>query len=146
MVEFALVAPLFFLLLFFTIEGARFVLHYEMVNAAAREGARYAIVHGANSTCPSGPNPLGNPCDAGGENVKAAVRDAAIGLASTGDLFAHDPVWWTGNTPPVRGSASNGTNERGNRVTVFVDYVYDPILPLLPPVTISVESSLVVNN
>ena len=50
MVEFALVAPLFFLLLFGIIEAGRFIFYYETLNNATREGARYAIVNGANST------------------------------------------------------------------------------------------------
>lgn len=152
LVEFALVAPLFFILLFMIIEGARFILYYEMVNNAAREGARYAIVHGSNSSCPTGPMPplLVNPCDEGpdpnGDRVKEAVRDSAIRLAATGDLFTDDPVWWTGSVPPQCGDASNGSNRRGNRVTVCVDYAYDPIFPVLPTITMSVEATLVVNN
>ena len=57
LVEFALVAPLFFLLLFAIIEGGRFVFFYEVLNNATREGARYAIIHGSNAAdgCPSGP-------------------------------------------------------------------------------------------
>jgi hypothetical protein len=143
---------LFFLLLFTIIEGARFILYYEMVNNAAREGARYAIVHGSNSSCPTGPMPLPlvNSCaegpDPNGDRVKDAVRDSAIRLATRGDLFTHDPVWWTGDDPPQCGATSSGDNERGNRVTVCVDYEYDPILPVLPNITISVESTLVVNN
>ena len=152
LVEFALIAPLFFLLLFSIIEGARFILYYEMVNNAAREGARYAIVHGSNSSCPTGPMPapLVNPCaegpDPNGDRVKDAVRDSAIRLAARGDLFTQDPVWWTGSDPLQCGTTSNGDNERGNRVTVCVDYAYDPIFPVLPTITISVESTLVVNN
>ncbi len=49
LVEFALVAPIFFLILFAIIEGGRFILYYETLNNATREGARYAIVNGANS-------------------------------------------------------------------------------------------------
>ncbi|CAN5709941.1 hypothetical protein BH23CHL8_BH23CHL8_14650 [soil metagenome] len=55
MVEFALVAPLPFLMVFGTFEFARFIFFYELLNNAAREGARYAIVHGSRSDCPSGP-------------------------------------------------------------------------------------------
>ena len=49
MVEFALVAPMFFMLLFGIIEVGRFIFYYEVLNNATREGARYAIVNGANS-------------------------------------------------------------------------------------------------
>src|SRR5947208_1304045 len=44
LVEFAMVAPIFFVLLFGIIEGGRFIFYYETLNNATREGARYAIV------------------------------------------------------------------------------------------------------
>ena len=45
--EFAIVAPLFFLVLFAVIDFGRYVYYVQVLNNAAREGARYAIVHGA---------------------------------------------------------------------------------------------------
>lgn len=149
LVEFALVIPIFLLLLFGIIEGGRFVFFYEMLSNATREGARYAIVHGSNSACPSGPLPgdLVNTCDPLGRNVKNAVRDAAVSLVDTGDLFVSEPQWCVaGSSPPKRGYVCEGTNARGNYVTVFVDYSYSPVIPVLPSITISVESTLVINN
>ncbi len=156
MVEFAVAIPILFLLILGTVEVGRFVFHYELVNNAAREGVRYAIVHGARSDCPSGPPPPGqtNPCDPPGANVKVAVSDAALGLVSVGDLFVFDPVWTSRGSlnNPSPGDTSNGHNGRGEYVTVFVDFVYDPVIkqfidvPILPPITISAESTLVINN
>ena len=55
--EFALIAPLFFMLLFGIIEGGRFIFYYETLSNATREGARYAIVNGERSlTCSTGPD------------------------------------------------------------------------------------------
>jgi hypothetical protein len=145
MVEFALIAPIFFLILFAIMEAGRFVFYYEMLSNAAREGARYAIVHGANSSCPTGPMTGTNPCgaDATGERVKQAVRDAAISLADTGQLFPLDPIW----TPQgVECGTGSGTNVRGACVTVPVQYSYSPLIPILPTITVSAESSLVINN
>src|SRR2546430_1532616 len=48
--EFALVGPIFFLLLFGVIEYARFVFAVQLVNNAAREGARYAATNSATGT------------------------------------------------------------------------------------------------
>lgn len=154
MVEFALVAPLFFILLFAIIEGARFVFYNELLNNATREGARYAIVHGANTfdTCRTGPTPATvPPCDIEGDDVREAVRAAAISLISTGDLSIPKPVWTASGSalPPdgtPGGSASPGNNARGNYVTVFVNYTYSPLIPILPSITISARSSLVINN
>ena len=47
--------PLFFFLLFAIIDFGRYVYYVQILNNAAREGARYAIVHGSDSLAPSGP-------------------------------------------------------------------------------------------
>ena len=155
-VEFALVAPLLFLMVFGSFEFARFIFYYELLNNAAREGARYAIVHGSRSDCPSGPPPPGetNACDPAGHNVKAAVKSAALDLAGTGELIVFDPVWTSRGSlaHPEPGDKSTGHSGRGEYVTVFVDFSYAPILkqildvPIVPSLTISAESTLVVNN
>jgi hypothetical protein len=155
LVEFALVAPMLFLLILGTIEAGRFIFYHEVMSNATREGARYAIVHGADSICPSGPAPVGyvNGCDPSGENVKSAVAAAALDLAGIGDLIVHEPVWTNRSTPanPSPGDPSNGTNARGEYVTVFLDFVYEPLIStvvdigVLPDITISSESTLVIN-
>jgi Flp pilus assembly protein TadG len=132
LVEFALVAPLFFALLFAVIEAGRFIYHYEMLNNATRAGIRYAIIHGASSGDPTGP-----PADATGADVKQAVSDAAMGLVGVGQMTIPDPTY----------SGPNGSsNKRGSNVTVSVSFTYSPLLPVLPPITISAESTGVVNN
>ncbi len=156
MVEFAIIAPILFLLILGTIEAGRFIFYYELVNNAAREGTRYAIVHGSLSACPSGPPPPGetNECDPPGDNVKTAVQTAALDLITTGDLFVFDPVWTSRGSlaNPSPGDASTGHNGRGEYVTVFVDFDYEPIftqvvdVPIMPTISISAESTLVVNN
>lgn len=154
MVEFALVAPLLFLLILGTIEAGRFIFFRELLNHATREGARYAIVHGADSVCPSGPPAPGTaPCDETGENVKARVREAALEIAGLGSLAIPDPVWTPRGdlTTPEPGDPSTGTNDRGEYVTVFVSFVYQPLVAqvvgvdVLPEVSIDVESTLVIN-
>lgn len=49
LVEFALVGPLFFLMVFGIIEGGRLVWTYHNVTNATREGSRWALVHGSMS-------------------------------------------------------------------------------------------------
>ena len=139
LVEFAMVAPVFFLLLFAIIEGGRFILFYQSLNNATREGARYAIVHGSNSSCPSGPMPPGSPpplgCyDAPGDNVIQRVKDAAFGVL--GPSVVVTPTWGAG--------LGNG---READVTVTAEYTYTTLVPLpLPAITITAESRLVINN
>lgn len=136
-VEFALVAPLFFIVLFAIIEAGRFMLYYQTLNNATREGARYAIVNGANTLgCPTGPPAPGtSACDPTGENVKQRVRNAAFGILGSG--VSVTPTW--------HDPANNG---RGSTVTVTASYTYSSLIPIvpLPAITVRAESSLVVNN
>ena len=86
--------------------------------------------------------------------MKAAVRSAALDLAGVGDLIVFDPVWTSRGSlaHPSLGDSSTGHSGRGEYVTVFVDFSYEPVLtqilnvPILPGVTIRAESTLVVNN
>lgn len=146
MVEFALVAPMFFLLLFGIVEAGRFIFYYETLSHATREGARYAIVNGANTLgCPSGPAaPGSSACDTAGNNVVTRVRESAYGLAGTSVTV--DRCWWYAACD--FGTHGDGDNARGATVTVTATYTYSSLIPLvpLPPITVSAESSLVINN
>ncbi len=132
-------APIFFMLLFGIIEGGRFILYYQTLSNATREGARYAIVHGSNSNCPSGPMPPGQSAplacyDPSGAKVVQQVKDTAFGVLGNGVVVT--PAW------DVLG------NGRDADVTVSATYTYQPLLGLvpLPSITIKAESRLVINN
>ena len=150
MVEFALVAPIFFLLLFGIIEGGRFILYYESLNDAVREGARYAIVHGSNSNCPSGPMPPGMTApgcyDLPGDKVVAHVKTKAFGVLGSGVTVS---TCWDPVLAPD-GSCTNGGlgNGRDSQVRVTGTFTYRPLVPIvpLPAINISSESNLVINN
>jgi Flp pilus assembly protein TadG len=128
--EFALVAPIFFLMLFAIIDFGRYVYYVQILNNAAREGARYAIVHGDLGLPSTGP-----PDDASGAAVKSTVRNYLVGVIDAGALTI-------GATWPA------GTNLRGNLVTVQVDYQFRSVIPIvpIPPLTVRGESTLVINN
>jgi Flp pilus assembly protein TadG len=49
-VEFAIVAPVFFLLVFGMIEYGRMVMVQQVLTNASREGARYAVIQSTNNT------------------------------------------------------------------------------------------------
>jgi Flp pilus assembly protein TadG len=143
LVEFALVAPVLFFLIFGIVEAGRFILYYHALNNAVREGARYAILHGPNAAdgCPSGPLPANVAApkcyDPNGDNVRAAVVDSVFGLMAADDVDIPDPEYFGPN---------GNTNARGSNVRVTATYTYEPVLPLLPSIDISAESTLVVNN
>jgi len=145
LVEFALVAPIFFLLLFGIIEGGRFILYYETLNNATQEGARYAIVHGSRSSCPSGRMEDGitpPACyDEFGVKVTQKVKDTAFGVLGTSVLVT--PCW----IDPVTG-ACTGHNGRDQDIRVTATYTYNTLVPLipLPPISITAESTLVINH
>lgn len=72
LVEFALVLPVILLLITGVFDAGRAVFQQNTLAYAAREGTRYAIVHGAGSTAPVGPGNV--------EPVIAIVRAAAVGV------------------------------------------------------------------
>ena len=161
MVEFALVAPLFFLLLFSIIEFGRAVYYIQMLNNAAREGARYAIVHGGpgwKTGCESGPFPAtpvyqdAISCDPNGDNVVAATKAAAIAIidAAAND-FQVDVLWCAndGDIVDCPGTHGDGDNGRNQTVKVLVTYTFQPMIAgvvPLPSFTMTGGSTLVINN
>ena len=88
LVEFAFVVPIFLLLMFAIIDFGRYVYYVQVINNAAREGTRYAIVHGGKGRV--GSRDRSRSSDASGERVKAVVRNYAIGvIGSAADLDIH---------------------------------------------------------
>jgi Flp pilus assembly protein TadG len=72
MVEFALIAPIFFMILFGCFELGRMAYINHSLENATREGARYAIVHGSKSSSP-----------ANATTIQNIVRDKATGVDGT---------------------------------------------------------------
>jgi Flp pilus assembly protein TadG len=132
--EFAIVAPLFFLVLFAVIDFGRYVYYVQVLNNAAREGARYAIVHGALALPPR----TGPPDDPSGSRVITVVRNYATGIIGLTDpsVLDIDATW------------EDDLNVRGNWVTVEVTYSFNSVIPLVPLPAIPVKgaSTLVINN
>src|SRR5947208_16945864 len=102
-VEFTLVALMFFTLVLGLVEFGRALFAYSTIASAAREGVRYATVHGSESKQP-----------ATAEDISSYVRTKAVGL--------HDVVvavtWLPANTP-------------GSTVRVQVRYTFTSLLPRL---------------
>lgn len=139
LVEFAFVAPIFFLLLFGIIDFGRYVYYVQILNNAAREGARYAIVHGSDSFQPVGPT----QDDA---TVAGIVRTYAVGVIGSGAVLSIHSYW---ADPPVPPNPPNvPSNNRGSKVRVTVTYDFHSLIPIvpIPPITINGESTLVINH
>jgi Flp pilus assembly protein TadG len=140
LVEFALVAPIFFLLLFGLIDFGRYVYYVQILNNAAREGARYAIVHGAKGIPRTGP-----PDDPTGASVKSTVKNYLTGVIGQSSALTVDVCWDTKNGV---GPACSGDNSRGTPVSVNVTYQFRSVIPIvpIPPITVQGASKLVINN
>lgn len=127
LVEFAMIAPIFFVLLIAIFDIGRIVWAHNALENAAREGARYAIVHGGSVTtlCPTGPDQLARVfcddypvspydyTDNGTEAVRQTVERMAMGI---GNDLAISVCYGRG----CSGDAHADTNRRGAYVTVRV--------------------------
>lgn len=105
LVEFALVLPLVLTIVLGMFDAARAVWQLNTLAYAAREGSRYAIVHGSTSLLPLGPSNAADP------NISAVVRNAAVGVASVSVATA----WPDGN------------NDRQSRVSVDATAPFVPL-------------------
>lgn len=109
--EFALVAPLFFMIFIGIIVIGIAIFYQQQITNAAREGARYASIHSATARCPTVSNlepdvsllPLPNSytafCDPPADRwprMTAHARDRLFGLNSAGmQLTACWSGYWT---------------------------------------------------
>ena len=133
MVEFALVLPILMLLLVGFFDLGRVVLANDALGHAAREAARYAIVHGASSAnpwsvpnpCPAGPLPAGITAPAPSASCpfpspsKESIRQEAIQqAAAAGSRVTVEVCYGAGCVGDT--DTPGATNERGTPVTVTV--------------------------
>ncbi|HEY3217512.1 MAG TPA: TadE family protein [Candidatus Limnocylindria bacterium] len=93
LVEFALTLPIVLLVITGTFDVARAVWQENTLAYAAREGTRYAIVHGAGYQEPD--PPTGDPLDhvawpSYTEGIRLTVRAAAVGIGGT---ILVNPTW-----------------------------------------------------
>ncbi len=125
-IEFILSFLMLMFVIFWIWEIVMALYTYNVLSDAAKEGVRYAIVHGSgNSNC-SGPNTPACP-DPSGNNVIAVVKDYA--KYSLHDISAMNV------TVTYLDPVGNPTDAAPNRVQVQVQYNYVPYisLPWLPP-------------
>jgi Flp pilus assembly protein TadG len=114
LIESAMSLTILFAMLFCFMEICLAFYSRVVIAECAREGARYAMVHGA--TCPTASNPT---CEATASEVNAYVTALA----------------WpnlAGGTLTVATTYSNGTEAVGSPVQVKVTYVLTPNMPFVP--------------
>ena len=140
MVEFAVLAPIFFLLLLGTIDLGRAVYIYNAISDAAREGTRAAI-------------PFDTPLPTNAAVLAAVQSKLGGGFSLQTDPCLISPPCATPSTPlqPNTGyiwySSGIGTPGRGS-VTVKISFLFQPWIPVVRDaagngVVISSESTMV---
>lgn len=116
LVEFAFVSIGLVMLLFGVVEMCRLVLAYTTVANAAREGVRYATVHGSFNT--------------GSVDVQGAVN-GLLQAATINPADAHVDVCYT--TDINSGCPGNSApGPPGTFITVNVSYPYNPLTTYFP--------------
>jgi Flp pilus assembly protein TadG len=127
MVEFALSILLTVFVIFWTFEMVMMVYTYTVISDSAKEGVRYAIVHGANSGTPSTPKDT--------SAVDAVVKDYA-------KYSLHD---LSGTALSVATAYPDATNKAPHPVSVTVTYQYQPYINLpftSPTITATAEGRI----
>ncbi len=147
-VEFVLTALFLILLIFAIIELMLMIHSYNVLADSAKEGLRYAIVHGSNSGCPSGPSTapdIDGPAAPPGTDpgcVSSVPSSGLYGVVRTYAQYSfHDTSAMTvtvdydpgGNNP---GGAA--CNDPSCLVRITVSYMYQPFFGLgWPTVTLN---------
>ncbi len=115
LVEFALVAPLFFLLIFGVIDFGRLFFTQATLQHALREAGRYAVT---GNKLP-GTNPDTSQPYTRVESIKQAAKKAAMGL----DVGAI--------TVSSQSGGAGSAGGPGDRVTVSITYTLQLITPII---------------
>lgn len=106
LVEFALIIPLFILMVMFIFDIGRGVYYYSVMYNAVREGARFATVK--------------DPDPDGSLGIKSQINNKVLDMALGIDLDSTDvTISWT------------GVDVTPNFVTVSASYDYYPITPIV---------------
>ncbi|TMQ11091.1 MAG: pilus assembly protein [Deltaproteobacteria bacterium] len=156
LVETALILPVFLALLLGIVDMGRAVWATTSLASAAREAARFAIVHGgnANTACPVGPPgvnaviPVADSSCPYPSPSKQSIVDAATAAAIAGGSNVTVTVCYgagcSGNT-----DVAGATNDRGTSITVAVTSQVNLVVPALlgrSGFNLSGSATMVVNH
>lgn len=141
LVEFAIVAPLLFLLLFGVVEFGRAVVTFTGVTTAAREGARYGTTVGDSPTNPGTPRYL----DCAGIKEAAKAKSVLVNIEDSDITVQFDNGPGTSADADCDGAIATPTDvlvESGDRVVVTVNTTFESPIPLISSLigTLNVDS------
>ena len=131
-IEFAITCPIVFFLVFAIIVGGMGVFRYQEVAALAREGARWASVHGGQYA-----EERNQLAATAADIYTNAIAPGAVGLDPSKLSYT---VTWDQNNWPLRVD-EDAQNPIGNTVTVTVTYQWVPEMYLAGPFTLTSTST-----
>lgn len=155
LVEFALVFPIFILLLFAVIDGGRYVFANSTVSNAAREGARLASVEASwltstDASCGAAGGPV---CPANNGILMTDITTAAnrqmAPFGSVSNVYLDCVA--SGGTPPTGAWTGNtcAAPAAGGLISIRVTYTWSAITPvignILGTITTTGSSTVVIN-
>ncbi len=134
MLETAIVLPVVLMLTLGTCLTAPGIYYYELVATLAREGARYASVHGTQYAAVTG-NAAATPASI----YTNAILPLAIGLNPSN--LTYSVTWNTSNAPTTANPNSSPPGQPVyNNVTVTVSYQWTPGLYMTGPINLTSTS------
>lgn len=138
LVEFTFIAAILFSLLFgmLCLSLATYSAHW--VSYAAQQGARYAIVHGADSGTGSAcSTTVANAatkfnCEASATDVQNYIESLESGGITNSNVTVNTSTMYPGGTTPAGTTCASGSEAQGCPVNVTVSYTFN-LLPLPHP-------------
>lgn len=142
LVEFAIVAPIFFMLVFGSMGFATAMYTYHFTSYAAREATRYAIVRGSTWTGTACATATTMNCDATAADLLKMVQGLVPpGLSSS--LLTVSSTWPGTALQGVamRCNTEQGANGPGCEISVKVTYNFSYQMPFLPASVLAMKST-----
>lgn len=148
--EFAIVAPVVFMLILGLIVGGMGVFRYQEVAHLAREASRYASTHGGQYTIDKMPATTGVPAMASNTDLQAYLANKTVSLDPnnlTSSITWSAPATIVPNNIPTYLNTDPtlvppGQKVYQNYVTVTVTYAWMPEVFLIGPINLTSTSTL----
>jgi Flp pilus assembly protein TadG len=131
--EFALTSTVFFMSIFGILGFSLVIFAHHQISEAARQGSRYAMVHG--NTCTVN----GSSCTAAASDVQSYVRGLSLPAVNASSLTVNT----TYSSYPTGSTCTPNTNceNSGDLVTITVTYPAPLNFPFVPSSILSFTSS-----
>ena len=140
LIEFAISALVLVMLMITVFEVIRLLWVYTTVSNAARMGARYATVHGADNAATTS-----SATNCGGTMTSGSVMAAVCAYIQTAPINISNATFtisYPGKFPGTTTSCGSTTDTAGCPFTINVSYTYDPWVSYFgfPALTVSSQS------